>query len=320
MKYSIALITKKYRGMERNLMTSDFYNSKKKESYDNLLETYFSYIEECEIQPNPSLEKIIAYCKKFIEHGISCEIIVYDFEPINDVIGYSLELLGIDIVHDLCESLISDEVNPKIVHLLNENGLCRTMDDVERIIPYQNHGNVKWDSCYVYKINFIEFQESDEETFQNDIENQIEYILSKEETCVIDYFPERIADFSKFSKIEEFLLRKENKKKYTEKILSILLKLMPYFDINILIPETSKNCFRKYEGIFEYEKMDIGRVYQILEKLIINDETIMVLIKSLNIVLQIQLYNTAVYFEEYQQIPLLEKVIASEGLFFWKAE
>lgn len=45
-----------------------------------------------------------------------------------------------------------DELNPQIMHLLNENGLCESVDDVVKAIPFQKHGDAEWNPCYVYKV------------------------------------------------------------------------------------------------------------------------------------------------------------------------
>ena len=66
--------------------------------------------------------------------------------------------------------------------------------------------------------------------------------------------------------------------------------------------------------------MKISDMCRILQKVIICDEMVFVLIESLKITIQIQLYNTAVYFYEYQEVPLLEKNIMSEGMFYWTME
>ena len=75
---------------------------------------------------------------------------------------------------------------------------------------------------------------------------------------------------------------------------------------------------KKYEGIVSIKEMRIDKLNHILKKIIVKDGTVTVLIEELKVVLLIQLYNTAVYFEEFQEIPLLEKIIVSEGLFYWK--
>lgn len=151
MRCDIVPLGQKYRGMGRSLDVTHFKNCLPKDSFDDLLEVYFDYIDYgCEI--NPMFDKLLAFYKKFRDHGVYCEVIAYATYPIENLHGYTVELLGIDIAHDMCESLIAEDVNPNIQNLLNENGLCQTVEDVETIIPFQDHGTVEWQPCYVYTV------------------------------------------------------------------------------------------------------------------------------------------------------------------------
>ena len=154
MQYCIAELTQPYRGMERSLTASELYTHKTKAIFSELLEEYFEYIEYAEINPPSaaSFEKVIAFYHQIRHLDIPCEIIACNSTPLENIYGYQLEPLGIDIVHDECESLISADVNPEIAHLLNENGLCSTVQDVNTIIPFQDHGNVEWKPYYVYRV------------------------------------------------------------------------------------------------------------------------------------------------------------------------
>ena len=152
MKYDIAPINETYRGMERALTAADLLNSKTKKIYKDLLEKHFLYLEYGEEVSETAFEKMLVYYQEVITYDISCEIIAYDVVPLDNLYGYSLQLLGIDIVHDMCESLISEGVNLHVRGLINENGLCDTVDSVNEIIPYQDHGGVEWKPCYVYKV------------------------------------------------------------------------------------------------------------------------------------------------------------------------
>lgn len=164
MRYDIVPIKQKYRGMDRSLLATDLLTLKSKSEFDKLLNTYYTYLE-C-IEENISdtgLKSLIHIYEEFKKFGVPCEIIVFDSIPHKNVFGYQIELLGIDIVHDMCESLLSDDINSCIYHLLNENGLCKTEQDVEKIIPFQDCGNVEWSPCYVYELvrnNSERFQES----------------------------------------------------------------------------------------------------------------------------------------------------------------
>ena len=152
MRYDIVPMKQKYRGMGRSLTVTDLWNKKTQKVYDILLEKYFRYLDLYELADKRSFEEMILFCQEIIEYDIDCEMIVYDAKPIEEIYGYELELLGIDIIHDMCESLISDAVNPLARYLLNDNGLCKTEIDVEKIVPLQIHGNLKWIPVYVYKV------------------------------------------------------------------------------------------------------------------------------------------------------------------------
>lgn len=112
MDFYIVAIKGKYRGMDRSVDIP--YDAKTKKVYKQLLEKYFSYIDlECNgACDKDALEKMIVFYKEFCAYEISCEMIAFSSEPMEQVHGYPVELLGIDIVHDMCESLIEDEINP----------------------------------------------------------------------------------------------------------------------------------------------------------------------------------------------------------------
>lgn len=152
MRYDIVPLGQTYRGMARSLTPLHLRTPKTKKRFEELLEIYFFYIELCENVSQSAFESMLTCYNLFCTYGIPCEIIVYDDIPIDNAFGYPIELLGIDIVHDMCESLISDSCNPGINHLLNENGLCKTVEDIERIIPFQDCGIVNWSPCYVYRV------------------------------------------------------------------------------------------------------------------------------------------------------------------------
>lgn len=151
-RYDLVPIKGKYRGMGRSLLATDLLELKSKRKFELLLEEYFEFLEYSQELNKKSFDKIVVFCEVLREHNIPCEIIVYNDEAMKDAFGYSIEFLGIDIVHDMCESLISEEVNLYIQELINENGLCSTVDAVYKIIPYQDHGEVEWKPCYVYRV------------------------------------------------------------------------------------------------------------------------------------------------------------------------
>lgn len=78
-------------------------------------------------------------------------MIIYSNEPMESFNGWGIELLGIDIVHDFCESLLSNGVDSEADAILNENGLCKNKEDVGKIIAVQDPGDVDWSPIYVYR-------------------------------------------------------------------------------------------------------------------------------------------------------------------------
>ena len=86
--------------------------------------------------------------------GLDCEIIAYDVVPIKDVFGEQIELLGIDVTHELSESLLEDpnSIHDNVKRLLNAYGLCQKLSDIEVVLKNSIHGDIDWSPCWVYKI------------------------------------------------------------------------------------------------------------------------------------------------------------------------
>ena len=142
-----------YRGIERALLATDFFTKKSKRYYNQLLKEYFDSIMVSLEEPSKAgLMKLFKFCNLLEKFDVFCEIIAYDSSPLTGVFGYSVELLGIDVIYDDAESLICDGVNKELKHFLNTNGLCRTSEDAENIVQYLDHCNLEWKPCYVYKV------------------------------------------------------------------------------------------------------------------------------------------------------------------------
>ncbi len=153
MNYDIVPIKNHYRGMGRLLLATDLYTKQAKKEYNILLNDYYKYLSI--IQQSPSSAGLVALvnlCKKFLRYGIKCEIIVYDNIPIQTFFGHDLEFLGVDITHEMSESLLYECDDYGIRKFLNQNGLCATDQHLNCIVPMLDHGDVKWDPCYVYRI------------------------------------------------------------------------------------------------------------------------------------------------------------------------
>lgn len=153
MNYDIVPINNRYRGMGRSLLATDLYTKNNKKNYNFLLNKYYEYLSYLQQYPSEEgLIKLIDLYKYFSKHEIKCEVIVYDITPLETVFGYVLDLLGIDIVHEMSESLLCECTDYRIQKYLNENGLCNSESDLSSIVPWLDHGNVNWDPCYIYKV------------------------------------------------------------------------------------------------------------------------------------------------------------------------
>ncbi len=152
MRYDLVPIKGKYRGMARSLLATDLLNSKNRNKFEDLLEEYYEFLEYGQEISKQAFERVVAFYNVLKSYGITCEVIAYDENVLESIFGYSIEFLGLDIVHDMCESLIESELNSYVEKMINQNGLCRTESAVREIIPYQEHGGVEWKPCYIYKV------------------------------------------------------------------------------------------------------------------------------------------------------------------------
>lgn len=128
--------------------------------YDTLLPLYFAYLD---LMAHPtrapynaeSFEKLAEYYRKFKELGVDCEIIAYDSAPLDNAFGRRIELLGIDIVCDLAESLLEDPdcIDDAVKKRLNQFGLCRKDSDMEIVLKNSNCGDNIWRPCWVYNVD-----------------------------------------------------------------------------------------------------------------------------------------------------------------------
>ena len=146
-------INNQYRGMGRCLLATDLYTKNTKKNYRFLLNKYYEYLSYVLHYPSEeALIKLIDLCKIFLKYEIKCEVIVYDVTPLRTDFGYVLEFLGVDIVHNMSESLLCECTDYRIQKFLNENGLCDSELYLSSIVPLLDHGNVKWEPCYIYKV------------------------------------------------------------------------------------------------------------------------------------------------------------------------
>lgn len=153
MKIDIVPIKENYRGIGRSLLATDLLTKKSKKDFTKLLEMYDAYLMLLE-QPESQnvLEKLMDFEKILQQYEILCEIIAYDTKPIDSAYGYSVTWLGIDIVHDCCESLLENMSDKRVQQTLNKNGLCRNTTDISKLLSLLDTGDVMWKPCYVYRV------------------------------------------------------------------------------------------------------------------------------------------------------------------------
>ncbi len=160
MRFDIVPINILYSGIDRSLMPDDFLKPKTKQYYDTLLATYFSYLELM-CNPNEPLdydEKLFGtiqnFYQKFCDYNVSCEFIAFNTTPMDFIYGVSVELLGIDIVHDMAESLINcnQPTDHSIKKYLNEKGLFDNLIDANVAIESLGIDSSVWKPCWVYKV------------------------------------------------------------------------------------------------------------------------------------------------------------------------
>lgn len=153
MKIDIVPIKENYRGIGRSLLATDLLTKKSKKDFAKLLEMYDAYLMLLE-QPESQnvLEKLMDFEKILQQYEILCEIIAYDTKPIDSAYGYSVTWLGVDIVHDCCESLLENMSDRRVQQTLNKNGLCRNAAGISKLLPLLDTGDVMWKPCYVYRV------------------------------------------------------------------------------------------------------------------------------------------------------------------------
>lgn len=272
MEYELAVMRDKYRGMERSLTALDFYTPKTKRDYNTLLQEYSEVIEyELNIMTEELFDRMLLFYQKIKRYGIPCEIIVFDERPITEDLGYPVEFLGLDIVYDMGESLIEDKINPAVLYLLNENGLCRTEEDVEKVIRYQNHGTVEWKPCYVYKLLV------DEPTMcinlnnvsAKDIFDKIVRLFDAANTYIFEICGADAEGFLDNLKSDNYLLIKDKKHLFLKDLELLFVLSKDLEDVKVFVDNIGQyNEGYMYFYILkdEFELCDRQQIFEIIQK------------------------------------------------------
>lgn len=154
MYYDVVPLKGYYRGVGRLLLATDLYTKESKKEYDALLARYYAYLSIVMDQPpsRDGLVQLIDSYRAFSQYGVPCEVIAYDDRPMETAFGYALDFLGIDVVHEMSESLLEDPTSEEVKTYLNQNGLCADVAHVPQIVKLCDHGDVAWKPCWVYSV------------------------------------------------------------------------------------------------------------------------------------------------------------------------
>ena len=156
MLYDVVPIQTRYRGIGRCLDGADFYPNESKKEFSQLLDQYAQSLDQWQNPPSQQgLAKLMELCSLLRQFHFPCEVIVYDSAPLERAYGYGLEFLGVDVAHNLEESLLYGEVPNEAEEFLNEHGLCPRTEDVARILPLLDcdDDDKNWAPCYVYAVS-----------------------------------------------------------------------------------------------------------------------------------------------------------------------
>lgn len=154
MNIDIFPIESNYRGIDRNFSIDHLKLNK---DFDKMLNIYFDYINmNLNNITSLNIEKnLYGFYKQFKIHGVKCELIAFDNNPINKSNFY---FLGIDIVNEYFESVLLDENYIRSNKFaLNNNGLFTNFKDAEKMletIPNDEAGH-KLNPYYVYKMRLV---------------------------------------------------------------------------------------------------------------------------------------------------------------------
>lgn len=156
MRFDIVTLNSSYKGISRSLTDRDIFEVKGRK-HKELLTYYFEYIDLAANHPYDihTFDKLIEHYLRFREFGVACEVIAYDLKPLKDAFGKQIQLLGIDVVCDMAESLLEvpDTTHDAVKNILNEFGLCKDAADVDIVRHHSDCGDNIWLPCWVYRVN-----------------------------------------------------------------------------------------------------------------------------------------------------------------------
>ena len=159
MNFDIVSLNTPYRGICRSLNADDLLMKNARTHYQESINYYFKYLDLMYNAKGVSYDyntfnDLLMYYNKFRNYGVDCEMIAYDTFPMVNFFGRKIELIGIDVVHDFCESLLenTNEIHDAIKEHLNSFGLLQKPEDINIVLKNSFCGDYQWKPCFVYRV------------------------------------------------------------------------------------------------------------------------------------------------------------------------
>ena len=149
--------------------------------------------------------------------------------------------------------------------------------------------------------------------------NVVDDIIEKGCCYVIDVFPGIVNNPLTFDWIETLLLKKIYKTRMINNIVGILIKSMGYFNARLVITESSLKYRRIKDNILVTD-INAKIFYKYMRIALLKDKHVTVLFEDEQIVLDLQLYNTAIYLKNREYVEFFKLIVTSEGLFMREVE
>ena len=145
-------------------------------------------------------------------------------------------------------------------------------------------------------------------------------LLFSEDYRIIDFLPRAVSteedDF--YEEAEQYFLQDKHLQEFCDKTIAIVLKVLCYFPFEIYVEEY-KPLVNKREGWLKDKRCEM--IVKLMKKVILKKRgQIDILLGGEDSIINISggVLSIAVYHESESLKVLLEKIVAAEGLYYWK--
>ena len=164
MRYSLVESYHHYKGIGRSFIQDAYFDQfrgdkrefrrRRRKEFKQVLQYWFDSIELADLQPVSAgnFQKLCDLCREMQEYGIECEVIVYDYLPLEDAYEKAIEFLGIDIETDGDFPLGLDKNREDVKQFLNDNGLCPDIETAEKLTSKWMPEFAPFAYVYVYRV------------------------------------------------------------------------------------------------------------------------------------------------------------------------